>query len=52
MHSPTNFWPFKFVYDCNPLILLDFIPLHIDEIINLYINRKVKVVKELYESVR
>lgn len=43
--------PFEIIYGFNPLTLLDLLPLFIDEMVFLDENKRVKMVKKLYESV-
>jgi hypothetical protein len=43
---------FDIVYDFNLLTPLDLIVLHVDERVSLNGNRKARIVKTLYESIR
>ena len=43
--------PFEIIYGFNPLTLLDFLPLSIDEMFFLDENKKAKMVKKLHKSV-
>ena len=46
VHSTTDHSPFEIVYDFNPLIPLDLIPLPVDG------NKKAKVVKDLHAKIQ
>ena len=52
MYSTIDYSRFKIIYSFNPLTHFDLFPLPIDERINLDSNRKIHVVKALYENMR
>jgi hypothetical protein len=52
MHYITDFSSLEIVYGFNPLTLLGFIHLPVDERVSLDGNKKSQMVKALYESVR
>jgi hypothetical protein len=52
VYSTIDYSRFKIIYGFNPLTHFDLFPLPIDERINLDSNRKIHVVKALYENMR
>ena len=52
VHSITNFSPFEIVYDFNPLTPLDLLPLPVNKMTSLDGQKKAKMVRKLYKSVR
>ena len=52
VHFITDFSPFEIVYGCNPLTLLDLLPLPVNERTSLDGQKKAEMVKKLHESVR
>ena len=52
VHSTTNFSPFEIVYGFNPLTPLDLLPMLVNERTSLDGQKKAKMVRKLYKSVR
>lgn len=52
IHYITDHLSIEIIYDFNPLMPLDLLPLHVDETINLDgYKKKAKMMKKLHESV-